>query len=284
MIKAYYRLTKPGIIRANVITAGAGFLFASLGNIDIEKLAATLTGTALLIACGSVLNNVMDRDLDKRMKRTKKRATVTGEISLKQATNFAQALGLLGVLILLLFTNLLTALIGVLAVISYVYVYGWAKRKTKFATEVGTIPGAASIVAGYTAVTGQLNTAAVCLFLVMVTWQVAHFLAITLFRAEEYKAAKISVMPLRIGYEATQRRIMLFILFYIFSLIVLAILGNVSMLLIFVLIASGMYWLYAALTDYKQKPAEKWGRKMFGYSLFILLIFCFMISVDYWLP
>lgn len=283
-IKDYLVLSKPGIIRANVLTAVAGFLFASRGNIVFTTLAAVLVGTTLLVACGCVLNNIMDIELDKKMTRTKNRPLVTGKIRPYQARRFAWAVGALGLGILVIFTNLLTAAIGILAVMLYVYAYGWAKRSTRFATEVGTIPGAASIAAGYTAATGILTSAAWSLFAVMVTWQVVHFLSITLFRAEEYREAGVSVLPLRIGKERTQRRIMFYMLFYIVSVVGLAIFGNVSLILMFVLIVSGMYWLYKALERYQQIPPAKWGRKMFGYSLGILLLFCIMISIDAWLP
>ena len=284
MVLEYYRLTKPGIIRANVLTACAAFLYASRGDIDTTKLIATIVGTSLLVACGCILNNIMDVELDKKMKRTQNRALVTGKITFDSARRFAWTLGLAGLLTLLIFTNALTMAIGALAVYAYVVVYGWAKRRTNYATEIGTLPGAASIVAGYTAVTGSFTLACFCLFLIMVTWQVAHFLAITLYRSDDYKAARISVLPLRIGAEATQRRIMLYILFYIFSLIAFSILGNVSLTLMFVVIGTGMYWLYRSLYEYQQRPSDKWGRRVFFNSLLILLIFCVMISIDVWLP
>lgn len=283
-IKDYAALSKPGIIRANVMTAAAGFLFASRGEVGAKTLAATVMGTTLLVACGCVLNNIMDIELDKRMTRTKNRPLVTGRITPLAARRYAWATGITGLITLLIFTNTLTAVIGAAAVLLYVYTYGWAKRKTNYATEIGTLPGAASVLAGYTAAAGQLNTAAWCLFLVMVTWQVAHFLAITLFRSEEYREASVSVLPLRIGKVRTQKRVMVYILLYIISIAGLSVLGNVSLTLMLILVGTGMLWLYKALERYQQIPPAKWGRKMFGYSLIILPLFSLMISVDAWLP
>lgn len=279
-LKSYYILIKPGIVRANVMTAAAGFLFAARGDFEWSTLAALLVGTALVIACGCVLNNIMDVRIDKKMKRTRKRPLVTGAISIATARKFAYALGVIGLVMLAVFTNWLTVIIGILAVIFYVYIYGWSKRHTNFATEIGTIPGAASIVAGYTAATNQFDATAICLFLILATWQMAHFLSIALFRAEEYAAAKVSVLPLRKGAEKTQKRAMLYMFFYIISIILFAIYGHAGFLYISILVGVGMYWLYAALNTYQQIEPEAWGRKMFGYSLIVLLLFCLLISLE----
>lgn len=280
MLKAYIQLTKPGIVRANVMTAAAAFLYASAGTFDWLKFAALVIGTALVVACGCVLNNIMDLPLDKKMKRTKKRPLVTGKISVEAARKFAYVIGIIGLVMLVVFTNWLTAALGVLAVVFYVYIYGWAKRHTIFATSIGTIPGGASIVAGYTAVTGRIDAAAFTLFLLMVTWQMAHFLAITLFRSEEYEAARISVLPQRRGKVTTQKRIMLYMLSYCIAGVLFMIFGGAGMLNSLVIIGSGMLWLYAGLERYQQIEPEDWGRKMFGYSLIILLIFCAAITLD----
>ncbi len=283
MIKKYYQLTKPGIIRANVITAAAGFLLASQGTIDIAKFIATLIGTTLVVASGCVFNNFLDRKLDKHMKRTKNRALVTGVIKPEQAIKFGWALLVSGSLVLAIFTNLLTALIGIAAVLLYVYAYGYAKRNTRYATEVGTLPGAASILAGYTAVTGSLTITGWLLFLVLVCWQLPHFLAISIFRADEYAAAKVSVLPHRIGIEATQRRIMLGILAFSISTMMLALFESLSIWYYVLMFGAGMYWLYSSLNGYKVIETTKWARKAFSFSLVILLLFCVLISIDSWI-
>lgn len=279
-LKAYYQLTKPGIIRANMMTAAAGFLFAARGSFEWSTLIALCIGNALVIACGCVLNNIMDIKIDRKMKRTRKRPLVTGVISVDAAKKYAGVLGVSGLIVLAAFTNWLTVLIGIFAVVFYVYVYGWAKRRTAFATEIGTVPGAASIVAGYTAVTNQLDATALCLFLVMATWQMAHFLSIALFRSEEYAEAKISVLPLRKGPEKTQKRAMLYMFLFIVSIVLFAIYGHAGFLYISVLVGIGMFWLYAALNSYQQIAPEAWGKKMFGYSLIVLLAFCALISLE----
>src|SRR6185503_3198280 len=112
MIKTYYNLTKPGIIYGNAITTIAGFFLASKGHIHWVLFLTTLLGISLVIGSACVFNNLMDRDLDIRMERTRNRATVTGKITNRNAIIYAVILGLLGTFILAKHTNLLATLIA----------------------------------------------------------------------------------------------------------------------------------------------------------------------------
>ena len=215
MIKDYYSLTKPGIIRGNLITAAAGFFLASKDIVDMKLLLAMLVGTSLVIASGCVLNNYLDISIDKQMARTKKRALVTGTITSKNALIFATILGLSGEIILLIFTNLLTALIGLFGLFVYVIVYGAAKRRSTHGTLVGSLSGAVPPVAGYTAVTGSLDWAALTLFLILVCWQMPHFYAIAIYRYNEYKAAGLPMLPIVKGIRATKLQILNYCLFFV---------------------------------------------------------------------
>jgi len=199
VLKAYYRLTKPGIIYGNLLTAAAGFLFASKWHIVPGLFAATLAGTSLVIAAACVYNNYIDRNIDKRMARTKKRALVQGTISGKHALIFATMLGVLGFALLLAYTNTLVTVIGVIAFIDYVVLYGISKRRSVYGTIVGSISGAAPIVAGYVAVTNQFDLGALLLFFILVYWQMPHFYGIAMYRFDDYKAAGIPVLPVQKG-------------------------------------------------------------------------------------
>src|SRR5581483_5520164 len=103
--KDYYRLTKPGIVYGNIITGLAGFLLASKAKVDFGLLAAAVAGLGLIIASACVFNNFLDRSIDKKMRRTGKRALVTGAISLKVALVYASVLAATGLVLLVIFTN-----------------------------------------------------------------------------------------------------------------------------------------------------------------------------------
>ncbi len=280
VFKTYYHLTKPGIIRGNMLTAIAGFLLASHGHIRFGLLLATLSGTALLIACGCVLNNYLDRHLDKKMARTKRRALVLGTVSKQQALLYAAVLGLSGFIILIELTNWLTCVIGLLALFFYVVLYGVAKRRTVYGTLVGSVPGAASIVAGYTAVTGRLDPGALLLFLILVAWQMPHFYAIALYRLDDYTAAKLPVMPVAKGTAITKIQILLYITAFTAAVVSLSLFGYSGPVTLVAAALLGLAWLGLGLKQYTALSDERWGRSMFLFSLVVLSILCVTISLD----
>jgi protoheme IX farnesyltransferase len=281
--RKYYDLIKPGIVYSNAMTAAAGFLLASQGHVNLGLLLTLLAGNALIIASACVFNNYLDRNIDAKMKRTKNRATASGNISAFSVNLYGFILGVAGFAILTR-TNLLTFLIGIAAFIGYVVLYGIAKRKTVHGTLVGTAPGAASLAAGYTAVTNRLDLGVLLLFLIMVFWQMAHFYSIAIFRLSEYKKAQLPVMPAVKGVKLTK----LLIIFYIFAFIIAAVdlsfFGYAGLSYLVVMSALGLYWLFKAINGLKERATVRWARSMFFFSLITLLAFSIMISLDSFLP
>lgn len=275
-IKAYYYLTKPGIIQSNLVATLAGFLFACAWNIDIALLVATLVGVAFIIASACVTNNYIDRDIDSRMKRTKKRAIVSGKISGRNALIFAAVTGLIGFYAISL-TNMLTLLLGITAFIMYVFVYGYFKRKSVHGTLVGSISGSLPPVAGYTAVTGQLDLAAVIIFFILTAWQMAHFYAIAMFRHDDYKKAGIPVLPVVKGMKAAKRQIVIYLVLLALIAPLLTVLGYAGVLYAIIVLATILGWLYLGMRN-NGLSDEKWARKMFFYSLGSLLVLCIAIA------
>lgn len=280
MIGAYYHLAKPGIIRGNLLSVLAGFLLAARGAVDVVLLLAVMVGTALIIACGCVINNYLDRGIDSKMNRTKKRALVTGEISVRNACMYAVGLGGLGFAILLLWVNALTALVGLVGLFSYVVLYGVGKRKTTHGTLIGTIAGSTPPVAGYTAVTGRLDIGAGLLFLILVCWQMPHFYAIALFRLKDYKAAGLPVLPAVKGVRATKLQILLYIIAFIFVACLLALFEYTTQVYAAIMAIVGLIWVYYWFVNVTSPDYEKWAKKLFFVSLFVLLIWSATISVS----
>src|SRR5574342_297827 len=152
MLIKYIKLTKPGIIMGNAITAAAGFMLASKGHFNIWLFLATISGLSLIVAAGCVFNNYMDRNAGKKMIRTQARALAAGTISVRNALIFAIALGAAGSAILAFFTNVLTLFIAYTGFVIYVFFYSLLKYRTMYGTEIGSIAGAVPPVAGYCAV------------------------------------------------------------------------------------------------------------------------------------
>lgn len=280
MLKAYYYLTKPGIIYGNLLTATAGFVFASRGYIHYHLLAYVLIGIALIIGSACTFNNYLDKDIDRVMSRTKKRALVIGKISDKKALVFASVIGLVGLLVLIFHTNSLVVILGLIAFIDYVVLYGYAKRHTIHSTLVGSISGAAPIVAGYCAVTDKFDGGALILFLILVFWQMPHFYAIAMYRFKDYKAAKLPVLPVVKGLRTTKIQIILYIVAFTAACCELKVYGYADSLFLIVMLVAGLVWLWFGLKGFSKEPDEPWARRMFFISLIVNLLLSLMLVVS----
>lgn len=284
VFRTYYSLVKPGIIRGNLITATAGFLLASKTDIDARLLLATLAGTALIIASGCVFNNYMDRSIDKKMARTKKRALVQGIISGRNAIAYAIVLGVLGLSVLAVLVNVLTAVIGLLGLFFYVIVYGYWKRRSTLGTVVGSISGAVPPVAGYTAVTSQLDAAALILFLILVCWQMPHFYSIAIYRRKDYATAGLPVLPVKKGMHLTKIYILLYIAGFTAVASLLTVFGFTGYVYLTMAIALGLAWFWKGLAGFKVTDDVHWARGMFFFSLLVITVLSATISAEALLP
>ena len=284
MFKSYLSLTKPGIIFGNVITAIGGFFLAAKGNIDIGLLLATLVGLSFVIASACVFNNYIDRDIDIKMKRTKNRALVKHIISGRNAIIFANLLGIVGAFTLYFFTNLLTLFIALLGFFFYVVVYGIGKRKSVYGTIIGSISGAIPPVVGYCAVTNQLDLGALIIFMILVFWQMPHFYAIALYRSEEYKAAGIPVLPLVEGIQRTKIHMKLYILGFLIAVSALTAFHYTGYIYLIIVGGLGLVWFGMAMQGFALKDSNPWARKMFFFSLILIMAFSLLMPIGTMLP
>lgn len=287
LLKKYYSLTKPGVLYGNVITGVAGFLLAAgyFKIFDLGLFAATIIGMTLVIASACALNNVLDQDIDRIMERTKTRAVASGEVASVPATIFSTVLGVIGVIVLVLWTNWLVVGIGIVGFVVYVWLYGaFSKRRSIHGTLVGSISGATPVFAGYCAVSGRIDTAAILLFLALFFWQLPEFYSIAIYRREEYAAARIPVMSVVKGVESTKLQIFIYTILFVASALLLTPFGYTGWVYFVVIALLGARWLMLGWRGLKAKDSERWARKMFGLSLVVLLAYSFMISVGALLP
>lgn len=182
-------LTKPGITLMVVLTTGLGYLLAEQDAISFALLVHTLVGTTLVSAGASVLNQVIERETDALMRRTAQRPLPAGRMSPDAALLFGVALGVTGLAQLALAVNLLTALLGAIALAGYVFVYTPMKRVSSLSTVIGAIPGAIPPMMGWSAVRNEVDLAAWVLFGILFFWQMPHFLAIAWLCRDDYGAA-----------------------------------------------------------------------------------------------
>jgi protoheme IX farnesyltransferase len=284
VLKDYYYLTKPGIIYSNVLTVAAGFLLASKHHIDVARLVYVLLGTSLIIAGACVFNNYIDRDIDARMARTKQRALVSGVIAVRRALIFATVITLVGFAILIVHVNWLTVLVGVIAFVDYIVIYGIAKRRSEHGTLVGTVAGAAPIVAGYTAATDHFNLESVLLLLTLTFWQMAHFYAIAIYRLADYKKAGLPVWPAKRGIAETKRYIIGYAVAFVIAAFALTVFGYTGYIYLAVMALAGWYWLSLVLDGLQVKDDKQWARQVFLRSLIVIVVFSGALMVGARLP
>lgn len=280
VIRDYYYLTKPGIIRGNLIAAVAGFLLASGGDVDWGIFLGMLVGLGLIIASACVFNNYLDRSIDSKMDRTSKRALVIGSVSERNALVFATTLGFAGSLVLGTYTDWLAQVIALFGLFTYVMIYGYFKRRTIYGTLVGSIAGAVPPVVGYVAVTNSLDTAALLLFIILVCWQMPHFYAIAIWRLADYKAAAIPVWPAVKGVYKTKVQILVFIVAFTVASSLLSVYDYTSTAFLVLALVLGLSWMWIGVQGFNTKNDTSWAKKMFLFSLVVMLATCVGISVD----
>jgi protoheme IX farnesyltransferase len=280
-VNTYISLTKPGIIKGNILATLAGYFFAAQGHVTLKPLIGVVLGTSFIIAAGCVYNNVIDRFIDAKMSRTKQRALVVGSINIQHALVFGSVLLSLGFFLLGTLTNVLTILIGLIGFIDYVVLYSIFKRASVHGTVVGSVSGAVPPVAGYCALTGRLDGAALLLFLLMTFWQMPHFYAIALRRMQDYKAAKLPVLPLVKGVTQTKAQIVLYIFGFVLITQSMTILGYTSYVFMILELLLGGVWLYRAWDGFDDANYTKWATRLFNFSLIILTATCGLLSVDF---
>ena len=273
----YYLITKPGIILGNLMTVAAGFLLASKGQFDATLFLAAFLGLALIIASACVFNNYIDRNLDKKMERTKNRPLATGLIPGLEAILFAMILATLGIIILLLFTNYLTAAAASFGFLVYVLLYSFIKCKTIYATAIGSIAGAIPPLVGYFAAGNRLDLGAVIFFALMVFWQMPHFFAIATYRLVDYSNAGIPVLPTKKGMLRTKIHMVLYILGFIFTTAQLTYFGYTSHAFLYSSVFLGLMWLALCCKGFRTQDNIVWGKQMFRFSLITISAICFMI-------
>ncbi|WP_241579626.1 heme o synthase [Rosenbergiella nectarea] len=286
MIKQYLQVTKPGIIFGNLISVIGGFLLASKGSIDFRLFFASLIGVSLVVASGCVYNNVIDRDIDHKMERTKNRVLVKGLISTKVSLAYATLLGIAGFAVLYFGANPLAMWLAVMGFVVYVGVYSlYMKRNSVYGTLIGSLSGAAPPVIGYCAVTGNFDAGALILLAIFSLWQMPHSYAIAIFRFKDYQAANIPVLPVVKGISVAKNHITLYIIAFMVATLMLSLGGYAGYKYLVVAAAVSLWWLGMALSGYKSENDDRvWARKLFVFSIVAITALSVMMSVDFMGP
>jgi protoheme IX farnesyltransferase len=199
--RAYLALCKPKIVALIVFTAVVGMFLAVPGMVPLEALIFGTIGIGLAAASAAVINHVVDQRIDSIMMRTRQRPLPMGNASMSGAIIFAFALCLISMLILTFLVNTLTAILTLVSLVGYGFIYSmYLKRATPQNIVIGGASGAAPPVLGWTAVTGTLEADSLLLFLIIFAWTPPHFWALAIYRRNDYAKAAIPMLPVTHGF------------------------------------------------------------------------------------
>ncbi len=261
-------LTKPRITSLVLLTGAAGASLAP-GHAPARRLWLSLLGTALIVGSANALNMWWERDVDALMLRTRDRPLPAGRMSPDVALAFGLGLALVAAPTLFL-VNLTTGVLGLLALLTYVLVYTPLKRHTHLALLVGAVPGAMPPLLGWTTSTGGIGLGGLLLFAVLFLWQLPHFAAITLFRAEDYARAGLQVVSVQLGERAARQSIALWTTLLFSTSLLFVPFGFAGRLYLGAATALGAAFLALAFRGLRAGPrldTRRWARWVFAYSL-----------------
>jgi len=278
-VQDYIALTKPRITLFCVIMTICG-VFLVTNHISFFPLLMILSGTALSVGSANAFNMVYEQDIDKLMARTSTRPLAAGRLKSHHATIFAFLLGLSSIIILTIFANIMTALIALSAIIFYTLIYTPLKIKTPLALVIGAVPGAIAPVLGTTAIQNEITPTALIIFAILFTWQMPHFIAISIYSKNDYQRAGFKVISVvRSAYMTRIQAIL-----WTFSLLVVSILPFSLHLAgaIYLVCASllGLWFFIISLQGIRDIRNNKWPKKFFHVSLMYLPLLALSVIID----
>ena len=278
-LRSCVELTKPRITALVVASAAAGFLLGA-ASLDLALFAHTLLGVALVASGTSAMNQVLERDVDALMRRTRSRPLPTGRIGPRAAAVFSGALAAGGIAWLWVGVNGLTALLALATFVSYDFVYTPLKRVHSLSTIIGAVPGALPILGGWTAATGQLGAGGWALFGILFVWQLPHFLALAWLLRDDYGQAGLRMLSVGDAEgRQTRRYAVLYALALIPVSLVPSVLGLTGPLYFAAALLLGAAFLWTALGFGREASAAR-ARRLFRASILYLPLLMAILVVD----
>ncbi|MCW5197530.1 heme o synthase [Buchnera aphidicola] len=281
----YFEIIKPRIIIANIFSALAGYFFTLRKNIFYYKIfLAMILGLSCIIACGCVLNNILDIENDKKMIRTKNRVLVKKNISINSAYIFSFFLFFCGSLIFLLFLNKIAYIISLFGLFFYVVIYTiLLKKKSQYSTIFGAISGSCPIIIGYFSIENYFNVIPMILFLIHLIWQIPHSYSIYLLHLKDYRKAQMPVFPIVNTFQRTLDHMYFSVIILIFFIFMLNFIYFSNYFYSFIFLFLGIIWLSIILEGYYYIYSYKktWARKIFKFSIFYIILFNFFICMNF---
>ena len=282
-MKAFLNLMKPRVMSLVIFTCAVGLLIAPV-KVSFFDAIFSLIAVALGSGAAGALNMWYESDLDSLMTRTCLRPIPTGKLTKNQALAFGILSSLVSVIALYIFSNLIAATILAITILFYVFVYTiWLKRKTPQNIVIGGASGALPPVIGWAIATNGIALEPIILFLIIFIWTPSHFWALSLYKSEDYRKAKIPMLPITSGIRTTKLNIFIYALI-LFPIAISPFFLNYYGLIYLILAAvlSG-YYVFISYKLFKEKDSileKKLAIKLFGYSILYLFMIFTSILID----
>lgn len=286
-VKNYVALTKPRVMELLLVVTVPAMILAQGGLPNLWLVLATLIGGAMSAGSAGAFNCYLDRDMDRKMKRTENRPLVTGEISDRNALIFASVLGVLSVVWLLATTNVLAAVLAAVAIFFYVVIYTVVlKRHSEQNIIWGGIAGCFPVLIGWAAVTGSLDWPAWVFFLVIFLWTPAHYWPLSMRYREDYAAAGVPMLGVVRGRATVGLQVILYAWATVVASLLLIPAPGISWVYTVVAVLSGGYFILQAHRLYGSAIRGQEGKPMqvFHGSITYLSVISIAIAVDPLLP
>jgi heme o synthase len=268
-----FELTKPRLSALVVSTALVGILLAP-GQLNFFQGLLSLVLIGMVVIGGCALNCYIEIDVDSLMERTKVRSLPSGRLNANWALGFGIVMLVIALPALFILVNPLTSILSALAAIFYLFLYTPMKIKSPYAVIVGAIPGAIPPMLGWTTVTGKLDFDVWSLFLILFFWQIPHFLAISIFNAKDYKAAKIKVFPNIIGFLQTRNSIVMLTFVMLFIAVLPHLIGSASTVFLFASLGLSTLMIVLSLFGFKHSSEggalTLWSKRYFWGTIIYL--------------
>jgi protoheme IX farnesyltransferase len=273
MIFDLFSLTKPRLSSLVIFTSALG-MFLAPGEISFWNAVISIVATSGLVGGACVINCWMERDIDGLMERTKNRPLPSGRLSPNTALIMGLAL-IIGCLTTLFFiTNPLTAILGLVATITYVFLYTPMKKKTSWALFAGAIPGAIPPLMGWTSVTNSVGALGMVLFAILFIWQLPHFLSISMYHARDYNKADFKIFPTQIGTQNTIHKIAIYTFILFLTSLIPYYMGSANTnYRNFIFLLGGAFFVFSLFGYQKKEHSQEllqWARRYFYASLIYL--------------
>ena len=280
----YLELCKPKVVALIVFTALVGMFLATPGMVPWDVLVFGTLGIGLSAGSAAAVNHLVDRRVDGIMVRTKNRPLPTGHLNTRSSFIFAVLVGALGMFILTVFVNGLTAWLTFLSLIGYAVVYTmYLKRATPQNIVIGGAAGAAPPVLGWTAVTDTIHPHALLLFLIIFVWTPPHFWALALNRHRDYADANIPMLPVTHGLAFTRLHILLYTIILTVVTVLPYLTGMSGLLYLTGALLLDIGFLYYAIVLLMHTD-DKMAMKTFGYSIIYLMALFALLLIDHYVP